>query len=197
MFGALGPRLASDLGTMSENTPAQNLLVKLTRELFQTETSASRHCRREAERLGHAAGADAFRDIARHADGILEQLPGLMRAEGLPQSPGGSFVGATFSQIRDKVADKMLDRERSYRGTILGMRHGVDVVRLFGTVGERNGRGSLAAFRDKWLAARIPLLQRVEDGLLWFADHPDVALERATMSRERTGARRSTKADAT
>jgi hypothetical protein len=174
---------------MSNESPAQALLEKLTRELFQTETSASRHCRREAERLGNAAGAEAFREIARHADGILERLPGLMKAEGLPESPGGSIVGASFSQVRDKIADKMLDRERSYRGTILGLRHGVDVVRLFGAVGERNGRSTLGSFRDEWFATRLPLVQRVEEGLVWFADHPDTALERATAPLVGGGAR--------
>jgi hypothetical protein len=165
---------------MRKKEPDRTLLERLTRELFQTETSASKHCRREAERLGTAAGAAAFQAIALHADGVLGVLPGLVRSHGLPESPGGSLVGATFSRVRDMVADKLLDRERSYRGTILGLRHGVDVVRLFGTLGERCGYADLGRFRDAWLDQRLPLIVRVEDGLLWFADHPDIGLDRAT-----------------
>lgn len=165
---------------MRKKEPDRTLLERLTRELFQTEMSASQHCRREAERLGTAAGAEAFRAIAEHADEVLRVLPGLARSHRLPKSPGGALVGATFSRVRDLVADKLIDRERSYRGTILGLRHGVDVVRLFGTLAERSGHDDLGRFRDAWLDLRLPLIARVEEGLLWFADHPDIGLGRAT-----------------
>jgi hypothetical protein len=156
------------------------LLDRLTQEYLQTETSAAWHCRREAKRLGNAAFVTAFTEIAQHADQILGELPMLARSEGLAHSPGGNVVGVLFSQIRDKFADKLLDRERSYRGTILGVRHGVDVVRLLRSTAAAQGRERLVEFCDGWLRARVPLVQRAEDGLLWFAEHPERALERAT-----------------
>jgi hypothetical protein len=163
----------------TQDAPHQ-LLNRLTQEYLQTETSAAWHCRREAKRLGDVALMAALMEIAQHADQILTELPLLARSEGLAHSPAGNLVGALFSQVRDKLADKLLDRERSYRGTILGVRHGIDVVRLLRSTAAAQGRERLVGFCDNWLRARIPLLQRAEDGLLWFAEHPERALERAT-----------------
>jgi hypothetical protein len=162
------------------NNPTRELLHRLARELFQSETSAIEHCTREAERLTHAAPALPLREIARHADEVLQTLPDLARSEGLPDSKGGNIVGEAFSQLRDKVADKTLDRERSYRGTMLGVRHGVDVVRLLGAVAHSSGRPTLALFCKNWLAARLPLVHRLEDRLSWFGAHPEHSVERAT-----------------
>jgi hypothetical protein len=166
--------------TTESSNPTQELLHRLARELFQTETSAVSHCTREAERLTHAEPAAALRELASHADEVLQTLPDLARSEGLPNSKGGNIVGATFSQLRDKVADKLLDRERSYRGTILGVRHGVDVVRLLGAVAHSSGRTKLESFCKNWLDARLPLVHALEEGLLWFGKHPERAVERAT-----------------
>jgi hypothetical protein len=162
------------------SNPTRELLHRLARELFQTETSAVWHCAREAERLTHAEPAAPLRELARHADEVLQRLPDLARSEGLPTSRGGNIVGAAFSQLRDKMADKVLDRERSYRGTILGVRHGVDVVRLLGAVAHSSGRPKLELFCKNWLEARLPLVHQIEEGLLWFGEHPERAVERAT-----------------
>jgi hypothetical protein len=157
---------------------ATRLLERLMREYFQTETSASRHCRREAERFTDAAYAGPFRLIAAHADQVLETLPAIARQENLPVSPGGSAVGALFSQARDKMADKLIDAERSYRGTMLGLRHGVDLVKLIEAVAKRHNRPALTTFCQGWLQQRQPLVDQSELGFGWFAEHPDRANER-------------------
>jgi hypothetical protein len=173
--------------TTEPSKPTRELLHRLAGELFQTETSAVLHCTREAERLGDAEPAAALRALANHADQVLQTLPDLARSEGLPNRKGGNIVGVTFSQLRDKLADKMLDRERSYRGTILGVRHGVDVVRLLGAVAHSSGRTKLESFCKDWLDARLPRVHAVEDGLLWFGKHPERAVERATLPLDTTG----------
>src|SRR5690606_2934866 len=109
---------------------AQRLLRNLTRELFQTETSAAWHCQRAAERLEGTPPAEALRALAAHAERVRSVLPELAGSESLPVSKLGVAVGAFFSQTRDKVLDRVIQVERSYRGTLLGVRHGVDLVRM-------------------------------------------------------------------
>ena len=57
----------------------------------------------------------------------LQELPPLCEREGLPVSVVGSLTGTLFSELRDKLADGLIQSERSYRGTLLGTRHGIDV----------------------------------------------------------------------
>ncbi|HEU4537764.1 MAG TPA: hypothetical protein VFS00_26770, partial [Polyangiaceae bacterium] len=84
---------------------AGRLIATLVRELFQTENSARRHPAREAERLGHVPPARAMAAIVRHASAVLEELPRLAEARGLPASVGGLAAGRAFSAARDKVLD--------------------------------------------------------------------------------------------
>lgn len=183
----------SDSARKDERTRA--FLISLTRELFQTETSAARHCRREAERLGETGPGEALRAVADHADAILRELPQLADRNRLPISVGGRLVGALFSQLRDKMFDMMIDSDRSYRGTLLGCRHGLDVVRMLQHLAIENGLTDLDAFCAAWLNTRTILVQKVEDELAWFAQHPNAALQFARkplmtsrMGRERTEA---------
>lgn len=152
-----------------------DLLVTLMRELFQTERSASLHPVREAERLGDVPPAHAFRRVADHAAGILERLPDLARLHGLPVSTAGKRVGEMFSSVRDLLADRLIDPERSYRGTILGMRHGIDLVRLMRATAKAGGDEDLAIWCGIWLDERIPLVETCAEQLTWFATHPAAA----------------------
>jgi hypothetical protein len=157
------------------------LLRRLGRELSQTETSAERHGRREAERLGDAAIARPLRQAAEHARVTLRELTSQPELVMLGVSPAGRATGLVFSLVRDAVVDRLLlDLERSYRSTLLGLRHGVDLIRLVAHVAETVGSAPIADFCERWLAVRLPLVDDVEDGLAWLARHPARALAPAT-----------------
>jgi hypothetical protein len=162
----------------SANT-LQSLKRTLGHELFQTETSAVRHCRREARRFGDAAPSRAMLAVAEHASSVLEELPALAAQHGMPVSRSGAAVGALFSEVRERLADHFIDAERSYRGTLLGMRHGEDVVRMLRHVAEASSDATLVAFCDAWLGAREPLVEQAAQQLAWFADHSAQATQLA------------------
>jgi len=155
----------------------QELLHTLFIELFQTEQSADVHSRREADRLGGEPPAKALRAVADHAKGALVELTALADARGFSATRGGMAVGSFFSAVRCILADRLIDRERSYRGTLLGMRHGMDAVRSVRFVAEAAGDTELATSLDTWLRARAPLVDSVAAELAWFARNPDRALE--------------------
>ncbi len=150
----------------------RTLLRSLGHELFQTETSAVRHCRREAARLGGVPPGWALVAVADHADGVLRDLPALAERHGMPLGAGAHLTGRMFSALRHFVLDRVIDEERSYRGTLLGIRHGVDVVHMLSHVAMRLEDDALAVWCEGWLDVRRELASRVEDGLAWFADHP-------------------------
>jgi hypothetical protein len=154
----------------------RTLLKSMMREFFQTETSAVLHCRREAERLGEAPPSRALLKIAEQAELFLKELPRVAEANDLPKSPGGTAVGAFFSEARDKVFDRLIRTERSYRGTMLGVRHGVDLVQLLGPAAREAAMPELSAFCERWLEARRPLVAELERELAWFANHPTLAM---------------------
>ena len=154
-------------------------LANLVRELFQTEESAKHHPMLEAERLGEVPPAMALRAVAAHARRTLAELPPLVRRHDLPVSNGGRRLGAAFSTIRDRLADLLLTAERSYRGTLLGMRHGVDLVILIQNVARMEGDASLANWCDHWLERRRPLVEAAAQELAWFAANPARAREPA------------------
>jgi hypothetical protein len=154
-------------------------LRNLTRELFQTEVSASSHCRREAKRLGAAPPARVLREAAGHAEQVLAALPALAERHDLPVSAGGMAIGKLFSVAREHVADHFIEAERSYRGTLLGMRHGVDVVQMVRHVSTKLHDDELVAFCTAWLSVRVPIVSRVEEELSWFAEHAGRAMEPA------------------
>jgi hypothetical protein len=163
---------------MTENK-SQTLLQHLVRELWQTETSAMRHGRREAGRLGDTPPGRALSASASHAELVLDALPDLARREKLVISGAGIALGNLFSELRDTLLDKLIASERSYRGTLLGLRHGVDVVRALLEVATRSGRSELAAYCGQWLDARVPLVAAIEREMSWFAEHPERALQPA------------------
>ncbi len=160
-------------------TKSPSLVDKLFAEVLQTERSAARHPKVEAGRLGRCPPADALLAIAGHAAGAESDLAALAERRGKAGSKMGLTVGSLFSIGRDRVADLLLTMQASYRGTLLGMRHGYDVVSLFRLAALAEGDAELAAWCDRWLVERAPLIQAVADALSWFAEHPDRALRSA------------------
>lgn len=154
------------------------LRAKLCRELAQSEYSADVHTRREARRLGDVPPAAALLALGQHA---REQRPRFDTIARRRQPRRGiqiaRAVGEMFSTLRNLVFDRMVDTERSYRGTLLGFRHGVDVTRLLREVAIRLGDDRLRQFCDEWLEQRLSLVHSAEKQLAWFADVPHRALK--------------------
>jgi hypothetical protein len=151
------------------------LLPNLFPELFQTERSAERHPELEAQRLSDTPLAGPLRAVSRHATSALSEFARLARERGLSGSQSGKHIGRLFSTLRDRFADHWVDAERSYRGTLLGIRHGVDLVRLVTAAARLQGDAELADFCAAWLRTRTQLVADVEAQLDWFAAHPDRA----------------------
>jgi hypothetical protein len=151
------------------------LLPSLMTELFQTERSAYRHPIREAKRLGDVPPAIALRAVAAHANEVLDELPKMARARGVKAAGVGTIIGETFSDVRHFFADRLIDRERSYRGTLLGMRHGIDLVRLLRAAAEDEADAELVSWCDRWLDVRERLVAGVEGELDWFGHHQSFA----------------------
>lgn len=158
----------------------RHLRDKLARELAQSEHSASAHCAREARRYGAHPPAEALRAIANHADAMRALLARVIDAEQPLGARLGRAVGEAFSTIRDLAADRMIDAERSYRATLLGVKHGLDVARLLRAVllEQQDVRG--AEVLDQLLAERTNLVHGAENELPWFARNPDIALQSST-----------------
>jgi hypothetical protein len=150
-------------------------LTTLVHELFQTERSAKLHPVIEAERLGDVPPARVLRAVAAHAELALAELPPLVKRHQLPDSKIGRLVGSTFSALRDKVFDLMLSEEKSYRGTLLGMRHGVDLVELIENVAREDGDQVFAEWCGRWLERRRALVEEAARELSWFARNPERA----------------------
>lgn len=152
------------------------LLESLTRELAQEETSASVHTRKEAARLRDTPLASALLAVAEHAEERLAALPDAMRQ---PTNVLGEAAGRAFSFVRDLIVDRTLTRERSYRGTLLGMRHGLDLVKALRDVAVATGEQTIANWCEAWLATREPLVERAAELSAWFAAHRETAMESA------------------
>jgi hypothetical protein len=157
----------------------EKLIQHLSHELWQTEVSASQHCKREAERLGDTPPARAMLQAALHADAVLEELPKLAFERQTPLGGVGAALGKIFSEVRDTVADKLLTSERSYRGTLLGLRHGVDLVQLMAAAVDDTNNRELRDFCERWLQRRTSLVDSVAAQLRWFAGQSEQALKPA------------------
>lgn len=89
----------------------------------------------------------------------------------------GRSVGELFSTLRDLIFDRVIDAERSYRGTLLGFHHGVAVARLLREVAVRLHDDHVVGFCDELLAERAPLLDAAEHEVGWFAKRPALAVQ--------------------
>lgn len=152
------------------------LCTKLCRELAQSEHSATVHTRREARRLGDVPPAHALLAIAEHAQLLKPRFERLMAKRKVKGTSIGRAVGQLFSIVRHVIADRVIDAERSYRGTLLGVRHGIDATRLLREVALREGDVNLGKFCDELLLDRVALIERAEQELAWFADEPSRAI---------------------
>jgi hypothetical protein len=157
-------------------TELRRLRENLCRELAQSEHDAVIQTTREAARLHGGAPAEKLRAIAAHAEYLRPRLDALM----VPAQPVGiraaRLVGEVFSGLRHFFFDRMLRAERSYRATLLGLRHGIDTAWLLRDVARRDEHIRLFRFCDDLIAEREVLLREAERALVWFADHPEVAL---------------------
>ena len=162
------------------------LRATLLQELHQSERSAQLHCVREASRLGDSAPARALRACARHADKMNVELRAAARRQHLGMGLFGRTIGRALSAARELVLDRVVEEERSYRGTLAGLRHGVDVCKMLQHVADASGEVELAGFCTRWLAEREPLVDEVAHAMTWFALHPQVAVEHPRGARELT-----------
>jgi hypothetical protein len=163
---------------MSRSTH-QKLRDKLCRELAQSEHDAIVHCVREARRYGRQPPGQILRAVADHARQIRPAL-GRVWGDGPPLGiRAGQAVGEAFSALRHLATDWIIDAERSYRATLLGLRHGLDAARLLREVLVQQQDRDAQRVCDELIAGRGELLTGVEDRLRWFAAHPDVALRSA------------------
>jgi AcrR family transcriptional regulator len=155
----------------------QKLLASLFRELAQTERSAHVHPAREARRLGEdTPPGRALRAVSNHAGRVLIELPRLAWMHYLPVSKVGWTLGEKLSDLRHFFIDRLVDSERSYRATLGGMQHGIDLVSMIEEVSERAGWPVLVQFARRWLVERRALVADAREAAIWFADHPQMAL---------------------
>ena len=157
----------------------QNLLHSLLREMQQTERSALLHCGKEATRLGSHGPIAPLQAIVTHATEVEPKLTELVIEQRVPWPRVGDLAGRAMSFLRSVGFEGLAGHERSYRGTLLGVRHGMDVARMLRQVAINAANRPIAAFASEWLAGREPLILPLADGLRWFAAHPGVA--RATV----------------
>ncbi len=157
----------------------RKLREKLCRELSQSEHSATVQPRREAKRLGDVPPARALLAIANHADAQRPRFDALVkgRRTGSLGIELGRWIGELVSLLRHYLFDRLIDTERSYRGTLLGITHGVDVVRLLAAVATREGDEHLLLLCEEWLGERQSLLMLAHEELAWFAERPRLAIQ--------------------
>lgn len=157
-------------------TDLHRLRAKLCREIAQSEHDAKLHTSREARRLGDVPPAAALRAIAEHSESLRPRFESLMSRDQRVGLRLGRTVAKMFSGLRHAFFDRLMDAERSYRATLLGLRHGVDAARLLREVAMRSSDVYLARFCQDLINEREPLLVQAEGALVWFAEQPARAL---------------------
>ena len=155
------------------------MLPTLVVEVFQAERSALEHPRKEADRLGDAPPGLAMRAVSLHAKRCLRELQDLSLRVDLPGGFFGQKLGRAFSIVRSSATDRLVTREISYRGTLLGMHHGVDVIALTMSAAEYESDVDLVEWCMRTLDGRRPLVAKCQSELAWFGRHPEVAMEPA------------------
>lgn len=147
----------------------------LLRELHQAEQSARCHPAVEAERLGQSPPGRAMAAIAAHAEATRDPLAALTRPFDPALEHSGDAAGELLSLFRRALADRPISTDRSYRATLLGVAHGVDLVRMLAPLAADHGHPEVATFCRRWLEERAPLLEAARAALDWFAAHPEPA----------------------
>lgn len=148
----------------------RRLLDKLLRELVRSEQQTIDHVPREARRLGDVPPVQALRDVADHAVALRPRFHQMLDGHNLTSAKQG--VAATLASLRQLVTERIQDPERAYRGALLELRHGLDVVRVLRDVARLEELFALIRWCDDYLGARRTLVARVEAQLAWFAEQP-------------------------
>jgi hypothetical protein len=157
-------------------SPYEELRIKLLRELFQCEHDVATHPAREARRFGDTPPGIALRAIANHGAVALGQLSLISRHGTEARAKLGHLVGEVVSLTRYLFVDRLIDAERSYRATLLGLKHGIDVIRMLREVAERDGDLALSLWCEDTLIERESLVHEAEMAMAWFAEEPRMAL---------------------
>ncbi len=157
--------------------PREKLRSKLCRELAQSEHSAIYHSTREAKRLGDVPPAHALLAIAEHARSYQKRFELVAKERPTFGLAVGRAVGEAFSLLRHVIFDRMIDVERSYRGTVLGAKHGTDVARLLREVALLDHEAPMIDFVNAWLSEREALIRKAEAELAFFAEDPQRAIK--------------------
>ncbi len=157
----------------------RRLLQKLIRETLRAEILAVEHPAREAKRLGETPPVRALRAVADHAAQMQARFALLLEGHDLASHRRG--LGATLSNLRHLVVDRVMDPERSYRTALLDLRHGLELVKLLRELTRRETLFGLIRWSDDWLAARRTQVARVEAQLPWFAEQELLAALPATV----------------
>jgi hypothetical protein len=169
--------------------PRDRLLTSLIVEVFQAERSGAEHAPREAQRLGDTPPGRVMRDIGDDCRRALEELRGIASRPDIPQGSFGERIGSMFSALREGVGDVFVSRQMSYRGTLLGVHHGVDAIMLLRSAAENAGDVEVVEWCMRVLDGRLPLLERAQHELTWFAREPARAMEPAKRTLFAKGAR--------
>jgi hypothetical protein len=146
---------------------SRRLLEKLIREVTRTEMQALEHPVREAKRIGDALPVQALRDVARHAAHMRPRFEDRLTAHGISLHRPG--LDATLATLRQLVVDRVVDAERSFRTSLLDLRHGIDVVSLLRELVRQEELFGVIRWCDDWLGARRTLVARAEAQLAWYA----------------------------
>ena len=160
---------------MSDKT-SRELLESLFIEVSQSEESARVHPKREAKRLGMCPPAAAMLRVSEHGAESLRSLKQLAKARGLERHTKGSILGHLLSDVRTFGTDLFLTPDKTYRGTLMGIHHGIGAMLLLEDVAIERGDQELADFCSSWVAKRRELTAAAEDALAWFAQNSDAAL---------------------
>jgi hypothetical protein len=152
------------------------LYDKLSREVLQSEHDAHLHSFREAQRQD-GPPARILTTIGYHAQRTEPELRKLVTARQPFTAVLALAVAKAFSNVRYYAADHLLARERTYRATLLGLRHGLDAAYLLRAAADRAQRTEVHDFCDRLIAEREPLLNSAVEVITWFADHPSFAMQ--------------------
>ena len=114
--------------------------------------------------------------IAEHGAESLRTLKELAKARGLERQTKGSILGHLLSDIRTFGTDLFLTPDKTYRGTLMGIHHGIGAMLLLEDVAIERGDQELADFCSSWVMRRRELTVAAEDALAWFAQNPAAAL---------------------
>jgi hypothetical protein len=161
---------------MMVRSETKQLFESTLRELFQAERSGSRHPRVEAQRLGQGPPAAIMDEIASHASTALEELDDIARERGVRPSDDMKAIGRTLSGFRNQFADLTMTQEQSFRMTLLGVRHGIDLVRLLRELALVAHDEDLRQWSERWLLRRLDLAEQAETALEWFVANPHKAI---------------------